>query len=249
METTSADHSTLAWSVLYRFAAAAALIMNAIIVIQLIVFMTAPPPLEGSARDWFTLFQENRLIGLIDFELLMVIYTVLSLLIALALYHALKHIDPAFTALFVALSAIAVVCFVVARPAFEMLFLSDQFAAATTESQRSLILAAGEATLATFHGTAFHVSYLLGSLSGLIISLVMLRSQIFGKATAFVRIGSSLFDLGLYIPTVGLYISIFSVFFLFAWNIMIARRLFQLARDKKSHAAASHRRSSLQLNR
>jgi hypothetical protein len=110
-----------------------------------------------------------------------------------------------------------------------MLWLSDQYSAALTEAQRSNLLAAGEATLAVFHGTAFHTSYLLGSISGVIVSLVMLRSQVFSKATAYARLGSSIFDFGLYIPTIGIYVSIFSVMFLFFWNIMIARRLFQLA--------------------
>lgn len=232
MEASSVETTTPDWKVFYRYSAVAALIMVGIIIVQLIVFMAAPPPLVGSAIDWFTLFQENKLIGLIDFELLMIIYTLISIPITLSLYHALRRTDPAFTALYVALSLIGVVCFVAARPAFEMLLLSDQFAAAATEAQKSSLLAAGEATLAAFHGTAFHVSYVLGSLSGLIVSLVMLRSPIFSRATAYVRIASSLFDFGLYIPTIGIFISIFSVLFLFVWNIMIARRLFQLARSK-----------------
>ena len=103
-----------------------------------------------------------------------------------------------------------------------------------------MILAAGEATLAAFHGTAFHVSYVLGSLSGLIISLVMLKSNLFSKATAYVRIASSIFDVGLYIPTIGIFISIFSVRFLFIWNIMIARRLFQLARIGSQPSVTKH---------
>jgi len=161
---------------------------------------------------------------------LMIIYVILSIPVALSLYHVLRRTDPAFMALYVVLSLIGTMSFIAARPAFEMLSLSNQFTTATTEAQKSIFLAAGEATLVTFHGTAFHVSYLLGSLTGLIISIVMLRTTVFSKATAYVRIGSSIFDFGLYVPMVGMYLSIFSVLFLFVWNIMIARRLFQLAR-------------------
>ena len=232
MEASNIETTAPAWKVLYKFGAVAALVMVGIIVMQLIVFMTAPPPLEGTAIDWFTRFQKNKLIGLIDFELLMIVYTILSIPVALSLYHALRQTDQAFTALYVVLSIVGVVSFISARPAFEMLWLSDQFAAATTEAQRSILLAAGEATLAAFHGTAFHVSYVLGSIAGLIISLVMLRSPVFSKGTAYLRIGSSLLDFGLYVPTIGIFLSIFSVLFLFVWNIMIARRLFQLAGSK-----------------
>src|SRR5215208_5376043 len=156
MATSNVETTHPSWKALYQFAAVAALLMVGIIIIQLIVFMTAPPPLEGSAIDWFTLFRTNKLIGLIDFELLMILYTLISIPITLSLYHALRRTDPAFTALYVALSLVGVVCFIAARPAFEMLLLSDQFAAAATEAQKSSLLAAGEATLAAFHGTAFH---------------------------------------------------------------------------------------------
>ena len=230
MEASNAEATAPDRKLLYRSGAVAALMMVGIIVVQLIVFMTSPPPLEGTAANWFTLFQKNKLIGLLDFELLMVVYTILSIPLVLALYYALKQTSQAITALYVALSVIGVVCFIAAPPALEMLWLSDQFTAATTDAQRSIILAGGEATLAAFHGTAFHVSYVLGSISGLIISLVMLRSPIFSKATAYVRIVSSIFDFGLYVPTIGIFLSIFSVLFLFVWNIMIARRLFQLAK-------------------
>jgi hypothetical protein len=77
---------------------------------------------------------------------------------------------------------------------------------------------------------AFQVSYVLDPLSGLIISLVMLRTNLFDRTTAWLRIASSVCDFGLYIPGIGLYISLFFVFFLLAWNILVARRLFQLAR-------------------
>jgi hypothetical protein len=231
METTNTQNPNHSWKLLYRLGGAAALTMVGIIVIQMIVFMTAPPPLEGTAIDWFELFQRNRLIGLIDFELLMIVYTILSIPMTLALYFALRKTDQAFSALFVLLGLVGVMCFIAARPALEMLYLSDQFALASTETQKSLLLAAGEAKLATFHGTAFQTSYLLGSINGLVVSLVMLKSKVFSKATAYIRLGSSLFDFGLYIPVIGTFLSIFSVLFLFVWNIMVARRLFQLVRS------------------
>jgi len=237
METTNSEATDPRWKVLYQLGGAAALSMVGIIVIQLIVFMTVPPPLEGTAIDWFRLFQKDKFVGLIDFELLMVVYTILSIPLTLALYFALRQTDQAFSTLFVLLGLLGVMCFIAARPAFEMLYLSDQFAVATTEAQKAAFLAAGEAKLATFHGTTFQISYVLGSINGLIISLVMLRSRIFSKATAYVRIASSVFDFGLYIPVIGVLLSIFSVLFLFAWNIMVARRLFQLARSSSSQAS------------
>ena len=220
------------WKPLYKLGGVSALMMIAIIIVQMVFFITAPQPLEGTVIDWFRLFQNNKLVGLINFELLMIVYVFLSIPITLSLYVLLRQVNPSFTAIYLVLSLIGIICFVAARPAFEMLSLSNGYAAATTDAEKTLYLSAGQAMMAAFNGTSFHTSYVLGSISGLIISLVMLKTNTFNKATAYVRIASSVFDFGLYIPTVGVFISIFSVLFLFIWNIMIARRLLQLGKSQ-----------------
>jgi hypothetical protein len=227
------------WNWLYKVGGGAALIMVMIILLQIIIFIVAPPP--STVVGWFTLFQNNKLLGLLSFELLFVVYGALSVPMCLALYIALRRTSQSFTALYLALSVAGIAALFVARPAFDMLYLSNQYAAATTEAQRAALLAAGETLLAIFYGTAFHASYVLGSVTGLIISGVMLRSNIFSKATAYVRIVSSVLDFGIYVPTIGIFISIFSVVLLTIWNILVARRLFQLGQDKPtgSHAESA----------
>jgi len=217
------------WSSLYKLGGISALLLVAIVIIQLIVFTITPPPLDGTAIDWFILFQKNPIIGLVHFEFLMIIYVILCIPIALALYTLLRRVNPSWTAIYLILSLLGVICFIAARPAFEMLHLSHGYFAAETEMQKAAFLAAGEAKVATFHGTAFYINYILGSLTGLIISMVMLKTTLFSKATAYIRIASSICDFGLFVPTIGMFIAIFSMLFLVTWNIMIARRLFQLA--------------------
>lgn len=217
-----------AWKPLFKIGGWAAASMALIYPLQIVVFMIAPP--ADSAIGWFELFQSNKLLGLLSFELLFIFYGVLSIPLTIALFVALKRTDPSLTAIYLALSLIGTAMLFAARPAFEMLSLSNQYAAATTEAQRSLYLAAGEATMADFKGTAFQVSYFLGSITGLIVSVVMLKSNIFSKGIAYLRIASSIFDFGILIPVIGTYISIFSVLFLLAWNVMIARRFFQLGK-------------------
>ena len=224
-----AESVSSGWSSLYKLGGISSLLLVAIVIIQLIVFTIAPPPLDGTAIDWFILFQKNPIIGLIHFEFLMIIYVILCIPIALALYNLLRRASPSWTAIYLILSLLGVMCFIAARPAFEMLYLSNGYAAAETELQKATFLAAGEAKVATFHGTAFYINYILGSLTGLIISWVMLKTTLFSKATAYVRIASSICDFGLFVPTIGMFIAIFSMLFLVIWNIMIARRLFQLA--------------------
>ena len=224
----NAESADSNWNSLYKIGGAAALIMVAITLAQFVVFVVVPPPLEGTATDWFALFQKSALFGLLGFESLLVIYALLSVLVSVALFAALRPVSQSLTAVFLILSVIGAMAFVVARPALEMLSLSNQYSAATTDVQRAAILAAGETMVALFHGTAFQVSYILGSITGLLIAAVMLRSSVFSTTTAYLRIGSSVFDFGIFIPGIGLFISLLSVVFLLVFNILIARRLFQL---------------------
>src|SRR5687767_8721842 len=149
----------------------------------------------------------------------------------LALYIALRRVDESFMVIALALGLVEAVAFMLARPTFEMLYLSEGYAAATTDAQRAMFLAAGEAMLATFTGTAFHLSINLFSIYFLIVSGVMLRSNIFGRVPAYMGILAAIFNWALYIPRIGLFLSILSVFpFLTRWNILVARRLFQLGK-------------------
>jgi len=227
-QVTVADTTASNWNSLYKVGGAAALIMVTITLTQVVVFAVSPPPYEGTAVDWFALFQKNALLGLLGFEALLIVYVGLSALVSLALFVALRQTSPTFTAIFLVLSLIGSMAFISARPALEMLSLSNQYAAATTDAQRAAFLAAGEAMVAVFRGTAYLASYLLGSITGLIIGFVMLRSGIFGRAIPYLRIASSVLDFGIFVPTVGLFISLFSVVFLLLFNILIGRRLLQL---------------------
>jgi hypothetical protein len=216
------------WKGLYRVGGLAALFGMAIIPIQLAVFIAWGQP--ETALGWFTMFQDNKLAGLLAFEFLFVVNAAFGITTTLALYVALRRVNEALMAIALALGLVEAIALIVARPAFEMLYLSEGYAAATTDAQRAMFLAAGEAVWATFNGTAFHVSYNLFSIYFLIVALIILRSNIFGKTTAYVGIVSAILNWGLYVPEIGVFLSVLSVVpFLAIWNILIARRLFQMA--------------------
>src|SRR5215203_6520338 len=214
---------------LYKMGGAAALFSAAIIPIQLIIFIVWGQP--DTALGWFNLFQDNKLAGLLAFELLFVVNAVVGIATALALYVALRRVNESLMAIATVLVLLEAVAFIVARPALEMLYLSNQYAAATTDAQRAMFVAAGEAMWATFHGTAFHVGYNVFSVYFLIVSVVMLRSSIFGKVTAYVGFLVAILNWGLYVPGIGLFLSILSVFPLAIWLVLVARRLLQLGRS------------------
>jgi hypothetical protein len=76
----------------------------------------------------------------------------------------------------------------------------------------ALYLAVGQAMIATFEGTAFHVSYALASVVGIIIeAVIMLRINIFSRAAAYALMVGDVIGLGLYIPAIGIFLSVISV--------------------------------------
>jgi hypothetical protein len=220
----SQAESNTSWKLLYRVGGVSALITAVLIPLQIIVFIAWPPPLEGTASDWFTLFQSNRLLGLLSLDLLLLVDYVLLVPIVLAIYVALRRTSESLMAIATALYFVAIAAYLASNTAFEMLSLSDQYAAATTDAQRSVYLAAGQAMLATFEGTAFQVSYVLASVAGIVIGAVMLRGDIFSRVAAYALILGDVIGLGLYVPKIGIYLSVISVPVLWVWYVLIRSR-------------------------
>ena len=228
-QVTATNATDSRWHWLYKVAGMSAIVTAVLILVQMIVYIIWPPP--SNAIDYFKLFQDNALQGFLALDLLYVIDNVLLIPILLALYAALRRTNESFMLIGAALGFVGIAALFASNPAANMHFLSGQYAAAATDAQRALLLAAGEAMLAVFTGTAYHISLILGSVALVIIPIVMLQSKIFSKATAYMGILANVLALGFYVPKIGIYILLFSVIFLLVWYILIARSLFQLGRE------------------
>ncbi len=229
------------WRPLYRVAGAAALLTALLIPIQIAVFVLWPPPLDGTASDWFAMLQENRLIGLLNLDLLLLVDYVLLVPIYLALYVALRRTSPSWALIGTGLFFVAAAAYFASNTAFELLALSNRHAAAATEAERAMLLAAGEAMFATWEGTAFHLNYIVGQLAGIILGVVMLRSHLFGRVIAYLMIGGNAVGFGLYLPVIGVALSAGSGIVLWAWYILIARRFLQLGQGITMPGRHRHR--------
>lgn len=193
------------WKDLYRSGGLACLLVAALITFAVIAYFIWPyTPGVVSTENILVRLQTNRLGGLIALDVLTLVIVLLNLLSLLALYVALKRVNQSYALIALALGIIAVAALIEARPVAEMVSLSEKYAAATSAVARSQYLAAGDALLELFSGTAWMIETFCLVLSGLISSLLMLRSPIFGKTTAYVGIVTSLFGLGFVIPVIGI---------------------------------------------
>ena len=212
------------WKYLRKIGGMAALTIVALIPIQMIVFFLWPPP--TTVIGWFSLLQQQPLIGLIDMDLLLIIDYVLILIVVLSLWSILRRTNESLMAIALLLQIVSVATYFSSTVAFEMLSLSNQYTAAITDMERFTSLAAGQAMLTTWQGTAFNVSYILGAIALLAISYVILRSHIFGKFTAWIGILTSVL---MFIPPsagmIGLIMSVVSVPPTAIWLFLVGRRL------------------------
>jgi len=192
-----------------------------------------------AAVDWFTLFQQSRFLGLRNLGLLNIFFTCLSIPVFYALYHAHQRGQRVFAGLSMIVAFIGVAVFLATNRAFPMMALSDRYAAAGTDAQRSALAAAGEAMLAVgqSHTPGTFLAFLLSSLAGVGISIVMLRGKVFSKAAAILGIIG--FSLLVIFEVSSDFAPRFTASFLFAlsggplslaWDLLVALGLIQLAR-------------------
>ena len=185
--------------------------------------------------DWFTLFQTHWFLGLRNLGLLNIIGAALLAPTFLAIYSALRRDNKAYGAFGTILFFVGMAVYIASNRAFAMLSLSGQYASATTDAQRSLLIAAGQAMLAEGQTRA---GIPLIEFASLVISVVMLRGKAFSKATAYAGIlGNVLlivFEIILAsVPAflnVGLVIAGGGGLAIMIWYLLVGRRLLQLGR-------------------
>src|SRR5688572_11788461 len=84
----------------YRAAGVVAGVMVALMIAQIVCYLIQPPPLEGGAAEWFALFGSDPLAGVIGFEGLLVLFSLLSIVVSVALYWRLRDSNPPVALLF-----------------------------------------------------------------------------------------------------------------------------------------------------
>ena len=167
--------------------------------------LDVPAAAPLTAREWFDLLLENPLVGLVLFNLGDVINYLLVGVLFVGFYAALNKVDHDLAMLALALTLVGIIIFIATNQALPMAFLSRQYAAAGTDVQRALLLEEGESLLTIDNpGAAVPgMGYLLGlafvTTAGLIYALLMLRSKVFNKPTAWMGILTTVIQL-LYFP-------------------------------------------------
>lgn len=179
------------WRGIYRIGAIAALaILPFGIMDILITFLpggATPDPGEGSVKDWIGLFQRDSLLALRGLGLLNIFTLVLGIPVFYALYAAHRRLSKpiALFALMLFLTGAAI--YIARNPAFPMQTLATKYTLATTDYQRSLLTAAGEAILAgseDFTSGSF-MGFFFINIAGILMSSVIMMNRRFSAITGW----------------------------------------------------------------
>jgi hypothetical protein len=185
-----------------------------------------------TVTDWFALFQNHWFLGLRSFGFLNIAGAFLFIPAVLAIFFVLRRDNQAFAALGGILFFIGIAVYLAGSRAFPMLLLSREYATATTDAQRALLAAAGQAMLAEAKSRS---GLLLIEFAFFTISAAMLRSASFSKATACIGMLAGAFMMTLevaFVPPhgVGMAVAVAGGLSMMTWSFLIGRRLLQLGR-------------------
>jgi hypothetical protein len=231
------------WNLLYKLGSIAAIGAVLVGIVEIaITFFPGGNASQESVHEWFLFFQQSPFLGLRNLGLLNIFLNTLAIFTYLALYgvHRQTPYQP-LAALAVIISFLGIGVFFATNRAFAMLGLSQQFAVATDEAQRAALIAAGQAMLSVgaSHSPGTFLAFFLSESAGVLISVVMLRSNVFGRLAAYAGIlGFSILLLFEFITsffsglvTATMILSMLGGLMSMVWYILIARRLFQLSTE------------------
>ncbi|MBN2612787.1 MAG: hypothetical protein JXB00_14625 [Bacteroidales bacterium] len=150
--------------------------------------------LPHSAVDRFIQFNENCLIGLYYLDFLNLIIQIITIPAYIALFAAHLNTRPAMASLSLIVFLIGSTVFICGNTALSMFELSHKYVAASTEEDKLLLSAAGEALLAKgAHGSpGVFLGFLLPTFGALLMAFTMLRGKVFGKFTAIAGISGNI---------------------------------------------------------
>lgn len=218
------------WKAYYKFLGFMAIVLFAIIPFQAAIYFIATPP--KTVLGFFEVYQHNWMLGLLDLDLSLTLDNLIFMLVYIGFYNLLKKVNKPLATVGLVTAVISITLYVVSREGlFSMMSLSGQYFAAATEAEKTSIATIGQAMLTIYNGTCFDVSYVLGGIAIVIFSVIMIKGNIFSKATGWM--GLIMGILMLVPPTAGktgFVMSFLSLLPLMVWLIMIAMRFFKLGR-------------------
>ncbi|ANH38532.1 hypothetical protein I601_2104 [Nocardioides dokdonensis FR1436] len=204
----------------------------AMIVVEVGRYLLWPPP--TSTAGFYALLLDHPVLGLVSLDLLFIVSNTLTFLVYVALGLALWRVSRSAVVVALAFAVVGTAAFMSSTRPVEMLTLATTYADAD-EAERTALLATGDGMLATWQGTGYVVYYYLGFATLLILSVLMLRSAVFSRATGAWGLASAVL---MVVPAtfgqVGLVLAVVSLAPWSVFAVLVGRRLLHLSRPAET---------------
>jgi hypothetical protein len=219
------------WKDLYKIAGVSAIISGSVIILGFVAYFIWPyAPGNDSTESIFLLLQSSPLQGLISLDLFLFLGNLFSIALFLALYVSLRQVNESVALLAVVVGLLSLLLLIPARPIPELFALSKAYVSATSEAEKSRYIIQGGVFLTAFDGINWYMNTLLGGLSLLASSMLMLRSNLYSKATAYVGIVTNTLLCCFVFPPIRLLMLFLCLPGYLIWYFLLARRFFQMGR-------------------
>jgi hypothetical protein len=167
-----AGHS---WHGLYQFAGIAAVLFVVLLIAALVIDFIAPPPVHGG-KETLEFIAANKALYIAE-QILWILPGILPVIVYLALFVALAPLGRSLALLAAVVGglpwALLLAVPVSSRGSLTLVYLSDMYASAGSEHDRSVFATAAEAIIAENNTPA--IAGLLSPVGIFLISLVMLK--------------------------------------------------------------------------
>ncbi len=166
-----------------------------LIIIPIIANITIEKP--TTALEYFNLYLNQPLEAFLTNDYLTLILISLYLFTFYAIFGAMRKTNFVFSTFAMILTFASVIGVFAVHSGFSLMHLTEHYASATTEAEKMMYLSAGEAVIATnmWNHTASYMGGILMQGSGVLISILMIRSKQFGILTALSGIVANGLDL------------------------------------------------------
>jgi hypothetical protein len=231
------------WQLVYRIGAIAAIAAILIGIAEIAIqFIPGAGTIPETSTGWFALYRQNPLLGLRNIGLLNIFLNLTGLFTNFAIVAAHRRTQQIpFAVMALILSYIGIAAFMATNRAFAMWDLSRQYQLVSSPEMKLQLEAAAQSVLAVgaSHSPGSYISFFLQESAGVLISLVMLRSEVFGKAAGIcgaigfsaLLIFETITSFGGGLTTTTMLISMIGGMFSMVWYFLLARVLDCMSRQ------------------
>ena len=237
------------WRSLYKVGGVSGVLTGVLLIISMVLIFTTPQAPSSGGSATLQYIASNKLVYIVE-QVLGLAPVFLEIIALLALYMVIKNLNKSY-AVIGSVLAICSQAIVLAYTTFGgLVYLSDNYMAATTDAQRITFATAAEWAIAVNNGvSAAGIDPIMtaSAIGVLVISLVMLKG-IFHKGIAYWGIGTGILGI---ISAFGIIIRSISVppplgigyllyaFLLTAWFVAVGIKLYRLGSSNSLETKAS----------